>query len=107
MRHLRQTGSFWLISQALCFCLLLQGTGIAHALPLQPRQTFVSHTELGAALGRSPSPEPDEPSATEDGPLTRFLSAARSSAGEAGESLRSWLRDPRPVAASSPSTAAA
>ncbi len=37
MRNYRQTTSFWLTSQALCFCLLLQGSGIAQALPLPSR----------------------------------------------------------------------
>ena len=48
------------VVQALCFSLLLQGTGIAEALPLPPEQTFVSQTELEAALAGSPSPGSSE-----------------------------------------------
>ncbi len=42
MQHYRRSTPSWLISQALCFCLLLQGSGIAQALPLPPKQIFVS-----------------------------------------------------------------
>ncbi len=46
MRHYRQTTAFQLTSQALCFCLLLQGSGIAQALPRPPEKTFLSKSEL-------------------------------------------------------------
>ncbi len=54
MQHYLRSTSSWLISQALCFCLLLQGSGIAQASPrrgtngtspLPPKQSFVSELE--------------------------------------------------------------
>ncbi len=49
MRHYRRTASCWLISQTLCFCLLLQGSGIAEAAAhLPPEQTLVSNAEIEA-----------------------------------------------------------
>ena len=49
MRSWRRTVFFRRIIQILCFCLLLQGSGIAQALPLPPKKTFVSKDELAVA----------------------------------------------------------
>ncbi len=46
MRFRRRSVSFQSISQVLCISLLLQGSGIAQALPLPAKQTFVSKSEL-------------------------------------------------------------
>ncbi len=72
MQHFRRSTSSWLISQALCFCLLLQGSGIAQALPLPSKKIFVSQAELEAALGGSPSRESSEPSSAKNAALRRF-----------------------------------
>ncbi len=61
MKHYRRTTSCWLISQALCFCLLLQGSGIAQALPLPPKKTFVSRSELETAHRERVIPDSDKP----------------------------------------------
>ncbi len=75
MRRLRRSSSLWLVSQALCFCLLLQGTGIAQALPLPPTPVFVSQAELEAALAGSPDSRP--PSPDEHGMPQRFADQLR------------------------------
>ena len=63
MKRYRRTTSCWLISQTLCFCLLLQGSGIAEASPrrgangtssLPPKKTFVSKSELESATALRP-----------------------------------------------------
>ncbi len=61
MKHYRRTTSCWLISQALCFCLLLQGSGIAQALPLPPKKIFVSKSELETGRLRSAIPDSQAP----------------------------------------------
>ncbi len=78
MRRLRRSNYSWLISQALCFCLLLQGTGIAQALPLPPTRTFVSQAEFEAALA-GPSPESRQASPVGDGFLEHLTAKAWSS----------------------------
>ncbi len=94
MRHYRQTTSFLLTSQALCFCLLLQGSGIAQALPLPPKKIYVSQGELEARLAGSPSSESDKALAGEDGSPKRIFGRAWSSAGAAGSAVKRWLSDP-------------
>ncbi len=93
MKHFRQTTSCWLISQALCFSLLLQGSGIVEAMPLPPKQTLLSETELEAALAGT---EPPQPSTESGDNLAGWLSSAWSSAEEA---IGSWARSPWPAAA--------
>ncbi len=100
MQHYRRSKSSWLISQALCFCLLLQGTGIAHALPLPPKQTFVSQSELGAA--RLGPPADSEPAAASS--LARYGDEVRASAKAAGSAVRRWLEDLRAEAAAEDET---
>ncbi len=101
MKHYRRTTSCWLISQALCFCLLLQGSGIAQALPLPPKKTFVSKSELETGRLRSaiPDSEPEVDGRLRSGPLERFVEGLRLSAGEAGGMLQHWLEDQRTEAA--------
>ncbi len=95
MGHYRRTTSCWLISQALCFCLLLQGSGIAQALPLPPKQTFVSKSELEAApSGAIPDPEP-----AEGGLLEGFVDEVRTSAEEVRDGFKRWLESRRKGAA--------
>ena len=90
MKDYRRTTSCWLISQVLCFCLLLQGSGIAQALPLQPKKTFISKSELEA------TPEEGAASASDksEGSLERFLDRARATADDAGVVLRHLLEGP-------------
>ncbi|MCP3999051.1 MAG: hypothetical protein GY722_28910, partial [bacterium] len=83
-----------LTSQALCFCLLLQGSGIAQALPLPPKKIYVSQGELEARLAGSPSSESDKALAGEDGSPKRIFGRAWSSAGAAGSAVKRWLSDP-------------
>ncbi len=77
------------VSQFLCFSLLLQGAGIAEALPLLPKQTFVSKSELAAPHSESESP----------GTVERFVDRVRSSAEAAGGAVARWLESPRTPAA--------
>ena len=95
MSNYRRTTSCWLICQALCFLLLLQGSGIAQALPLPPKQTFVSLAELEAPLDGAADPVPR----AGDGALDRFLDAAGRAAAETGSTLMRWFEDPWPEAA--------
>ncbi len=87
MKHYRRTTSCWLISQTLCFCLLLQGSGIAQALPLSPKKTFVSKSELEAT--RPEGAVPGHP--VGGGFLARFVDKARTTAGDTGVALERWL----------------
>ncbi len=87
MRHFRQTTSFWLIAQALCFCLLLQGSGIAEALPLPPKQALLTESELA----RLESDQRDLRETASAGLLARFVDRVRSSAGEAASAVTDWL----------------
>ena len=97
MRRNRRSTSSWLISQALCFCLLLQGSGIAQALPLPPKQTFVSKDELDASRRHRAAPGADSPG--EPGLLHRFLDDVRATAEETGDQIQGqiqdWLEDAR------------
>ncbi|MCP3937443.1 MAG: hypothetical protein GY708_18980, partial [Actinomycetia bacterium] len=90
MQHYRRSTSSWLISQALCFCLLLQGSGIAQALPLPPKQSFVSESEFEAARLAT---IPDSAESTEDRSWPRLLEGVQDSFEEAGNALAHWLRD--------------
>ena len=90
MKNYRRTTSCWLTSQALCFCLLLQGSGIAQALPLAPKQTFVSETEIKTTPLQSAAPVDGS---TEGGFFERFADQTRTAAEEAGDSLGRWLED--------------
>ncbi len=93
MHRDRQATSRWLISQALCFCLLLQGSGIAEATPhLPPEQTFVSRTELEAAR---PGMGPDPSEAARRRSWSRILEATRNAAENAREMLARWLSEAR------------
>ncbi len=93
MRHYRRTTSCWLIAQALCFCLLLQGSGIAEAAAqVPPEQPLVSKTEL-EALRNGAGPDSGESAA--EGSMGRFQGAIRSTAEEARDDFRRWLRERR------------
>ena len=91
MNNHRRTASHWLISQVLCFCLLLQSSGIAQALPLPPKQVFVSES----ALNTTPlaSVVPDDESG-EGGFVRRFVAQAGITAEHAGATLGRWLVEP-------------
>ena len=91
MRRNRRSTSSWLISQALCFCLLLQGSGIAQALPLPPKQTFVSKDELDASRRHRAAPGADSPG--EPGLLHRFLDDVRATAEETGDQIQGQIQD--------------
>ncbi|MCP3996384.1 MAG: hypothetical protein GY722_15200, partial [bacterium] len=95
MGNYRRTTSCWLICQTLCFCLLLQGSGIAQALPLPPKQNFVSKSELEAARSSAiPDPEP-----VAAGFFQGFVDEVRGSAEEARGAFERWLESRREVAA--------
>ncbi len=96
MQRLRRSTALWLTSQALCFCLMLQGTGIAQALPLPPAQTFVSQTELEAAIAGRPSPAVKQSSPAKDGTLERFADETWTTTKDAGVAFGRWLEDPWP-----------
>ncbi|MCP4055245.1 MAG: hypothetical protein GY739_19830, partial [Mesoflavibacter sp.] len=92
------------------FCLLLQSSGIAQALPLPPKQTFVSKSELEAAPLRGPETDAGKPAA--EGSLKRLVGEAwnaaeifllRPSGATAGRALERRLSTPWPE----PSRAAA
>ncbi|MCP3997324.1 MAG: RHS repeat-associated core domain-containing protein, partial [bacterium] len=83
----RQATSFQLISQALCFCLLLQGSGIAHALPLPPKRTFISQSELETARLGGAVP------GSESGSVGHSVDRAWTTAVEIGVELGRWLED--------------
>ena len=86
MRLERQSiASHWLIS-CLCFCLLLQGSGIAQALPLPPKKSFVSRAELELARATAPSEEPAAP-----GFAHRFLGDFSAGVEKAGRKIGQWL----------------
>ncbi len=91
MKHYRRTTSCWLISQALCFCLLLQGSGIAQALPLPPKKTFISEIELEATPAESAVPDSESAG---DGPFKRFANQAMAAAEATSVALGHWLEDP-------------
>ncbi|MCP3998027.1 MAG: hypothetical protein GY722_23650, partial [bacterium] len=95
MGYYRRTTSCWLISQALCFCLLLQGSGIAQALPLPPKQTFVSKSELEAA----PSDAIPDPESAAGGLIEGFVDEVRNSAEEVRDGFERWLESRRKDAA--------
>ncbi len=93
MHRYCRTTSCWLISQALCFCLLLTSSGIVQALPLAPAKTFVSKSDLESApvAGEVPG------SASTGGrSLERFADAAWATAEKAGIALGRWLENPWP-----------
>ncbi len=92
MRYYRRTTSCWLIAQALCFSLLLQGSGIAEAAAhLPPEQTFVTKADLEAARR---STAPDEGRA-----WSRWIEATRGAAEDTVGSLARWAREARAAAA--------
>ena len=85
----RQAGSFQLIVQFLCFSLLLQGSGIAYALPLPPKKTYISNHELETA--RDPRASQAAGKSAEPGFLTRLATDARTMAEAAGIQVGGWL----------------
>ena len=93
MRRNRRSTSSWLISQALCFCLLLQGSGIAQALPLPPKPTFVSKDELQSARFVAAA------APAESGLWKRFAIGAWATARATGDQIQGqiqdWLEDAR------------
>ena len=95
MRNYRRTTSCWLLSQTLCFCLLLQSSGIAHALP--PKMAYVSTADLEIAGQTSAFLSTGEPEPGKAGlwkvvaPRPRNLfDRAWTSAGKAGGALTRW-----------------
>ncbi len=91
MHNYRRTTSCYLISQALCFFLLLQGSGIAQALPLPPKKTFVTESELESARLEDSGPVPGPAEG-----FQRFVDDAWGSAAETGGALMRWLDGPWP-----------
>ena len=89
MRFRRQAVSFHLGIQTLCFCLLLQGSGIAQALPAQPRKTFLSQDELDATHPL------DADTAGEPGLLKRFAADTRVAVEETGRQIQDWFEHAR------------
>ena len=79
----------WLISQTLCCCLLLQGSGIAQALPLPPEKSFVTKGELEAPHLHQAGLEKEQPA--DPSSLERFISGTWRSAEAAGAELTRWL----------------
>ena len=87
MRRNRRSTSSWLISQALCFCLLLQGSGIAQALPLPPKPTFVSKDELQSARFVAAA------TPAESGLWKRFAIGAWATARATGDQIQGQIQD--------------
>ncbi len=79
----------WEAKQALCFSLLLQGSGIAHALPLPPKKTFISESELQAARLGGAVP------GSESGSVKRSVDRVWTAAVEIGVGVEfgRWLED--------------
>ena len=93
MRLERQSiASHWLIS-CLCFCLFLQGSGFAQALPLPPEKAFITRHELETARLHRGAQAADRPA--EPGFLQRLAAAAWIEAEAAGHRIDGWLEDAR------------
>ena len=91
MSFRRRSASFQSLCQGLCFCLFLQGSGIAQALPLPPKKAFVTkHETARLHRGAQAADRPAEP-----GFLKRLAAAASIEAEAAGHRIGGWLEDAR------------
>ena len=93
MSFRRRSASFQSLCQALCVCLFLQGSGIAQALPLPPKKTYLTKHELETARLHRGAQAADRPA--EPGFLQRVAAAAWIEAETAGRQIDAWLEDAR------------
>ena len=88
MRQRRQAIAFQWIVSGLCFCLFLQGSGIAQALPLPPKKRFVTAAELESASATSQSEKSTAP-----GLMQRFLADVQAGAESVKSEVSGWLAE--------------